>query len=179
MPASPTWRWSRTPARRSLSPAAAGTYGRDLQIRGGNWRYQDSRLRASGSVGLKKGIRFMIRILFTGLLLAGFASSALAANPEVGEKVFRSQCSICHSTAPGRNMLGPSLFGVVGRKAGTEKGFHYSVDHKKLDLTWDAANLDKYLENPRAMVKDTTMTYAGLKDAAKRADVIAYLETLH
>ena len=57
--------------------------------------------------------------------------------------------------------------------------FQYSADHKKLGVTWDAATLDKYLTNPRAMVPDTTMVYAGLKDDAKRADLIAYLETLH
>jgi cytochrome c len=49
----------------------------------------------------------------------------------------------------------------------------------KLGVTWDAATLDKYLTNPRAMVPDATMIYAGLKNDAERADLIAYLETLH
>ena len=53
------------------------------------------------------------------------------------------------------------------------------ADHKKLRVTWDAATLDKYVTNPRAMVPDTTMIYAGLKDDADRANLIAYLETLH
>ena len=69
------------------------------------------------------------------------------------------------------------MFGVVGRSAGSVPGFQYTADHKKLGVTWDAATLDKYLTNPRAMVPDTTMIYAGLKDDAKRADLIAYLET--
>ena len=53
------------------------------------------------------------------------------------------------------------------------------ADHKKLDVTWDAATLDKYLANPRAMVPDTSMIYAGLKDNAERADLVAYIATLH
>ena len=79
----------------------------------------------------------------------------------------------------GRNGVGPTLFGVVGRSAGSVPGFQYTADHKKLGVTWDAATLDKYLTNPRAMVPDTTMIYAGLKDNSKRADLISYLETLH
>ncbi len=121
----------------------------------------------------------MTRFLLAGLLLAGASVAALAADPAAGEKIFRGQCGICHATQPGRNMIGPTLAGVVGRQAGSVPGFHYSADHKKLGITWDAAALDRYLTNPRAMVPDTTMTYAGLKDPAKRADLIAYLATLH
>jgi cytochrome c len=66
-----------------------------------------------------------------------------------------------------------------GRPAGGVPGFQYTADHKKLGVTSDAATLDKYLTNPRAMVPDTTMIYAGLKDGADRANLIAYLETLH
>ena len=121
----------------------------------------------------------MIRSFIAGLLLAGFTTAALAADPAAGQRIFKSQCQICHSGAPDRNGIGPTLFGVVGRQAGSVPGFHYTADHKKLDITWDAATLDKYLANPRAMVHDTSMTYAGLKDATKRADLIAYLNTLH
>jgi cytochrome c len=79
----------------------------------------------------------------------------------------------------GQNRIGPTLFGVIGRRPGSVPGFNYTTDHKKLDVTWDAATLDKYLANPRAMVPDTSMIYAGLKNDAERADLIAYLETLH
>ena len=77
------------------------------------------------------------------------------------------------------NRIGPTLFGVVGRPAGSVPGFQYTADHKKLGITWDAATLDKYLANPRAMVLDTSMIYPGLKNDAERADLIEYLETLH
>ena len=121
----------------------------------------------------------MRRTVIAGLLLAGSATGAFAADPAAGEKIFKTQCGICHTVVAGQNRIGPTLFGVVGRKAGSVPDFHYTADHKKLDLTWDAANLDKYLANPRAMVPDTSMVYAGLKDDAERADLVAYLETLH
>jgi cytochrome c len=121
----------------------------------------------------------MMRTVIFGLLLAGPATAALAADPAAGEKIFKAQCGICHTVAAGQNRIGPTLFGIIGRPAGSVPGFNYTADHKKLGITWDAANLDKYLTNPRAMVPDTSMVYAGLKDDAKRADLVAYLETLH
>ena len=128
--------------------------------------------------GNRKSCR-MRRSVIAGLLLAGSASAALAADPAAGEKIFKTQCGICHTGVAGQNRIGPTLFGVVGRPAGGVADFHYTADHKKLGITWDAANLDKYLANPRAMVPDTSMVYAGLKDDAQRADLVAYLETLH
>jgi cytochrome c len=121
----------------------------------------------------------MRRAGIAGLLLAGSATAAPAADPAAGQQIFKAQYGICHSVAAGVNGIGPTLFGVVGRSAGGVPGFQYTADHKKLGVTWDAATLDKYLANPRAMVPDTTMIYAGLKDDAERADLIAYLETLH
>jgi cytochrome c len=113
------------------------------------------------------------------VLLLGPASAALADDFADGQSIFKRQCSICHSVAPGQNRIGPTLFGVVGRAAGSVPGFPYTADHKKLGITWDAANLDKYLANPRAMVPDTSMIYRGLKNDAQREDLVAYLATLH
>ena len=122
----------------------------------------------------------MIRILITSALVATVTgASALAADPAAGEKVFKSQCSICHSVAKGRNMVGPSLFGIVGRKAGTVEGFHYSPANRNSGLTWDGATLEKYLANPKATVPGTIMTYPGLKSNSQRADLVAYLATAH
>ena len=121
----------------------------------------------------------MRRTVIAGLLLAGSATGAFAADPAAGQKIFKAQCGICHAVVAGENRIGPTLFGVVGRRAGSVPGFNYTADHKKLGIAWDAATLDKYLANPRAMVPDTSMVYAGLKDDAERADLVAYLETLH
>src|ERR1700757_1781993 len=118
----------------------------------------------------------MRRAVVAGLLLAGSATAAPAANPAAGQQIFKAQCSICHSVAAGVNGIGPHIFGVVGRSAGGGSGFQYPADHKKTGVTWDAATLDKYLPNPRAMVPDTSMIYAGLKNDAERADLVAYLE---
>jgi cytochrome c len=132
-------------------------------------------------VVIKRSLRNcrMKRIVIAGLLLAGSATTALAADPVAGEKVFKAQCGICHAVVAGENRIGPTLFGVVGRPAGGVPGFNYTADHKKLGVTRDAATLDKYLANPRAMVPDTSMVYAGLKDDTERADLVAYLGTLH
>ncbi len=74
-------------------------------------------------------------------------------------------------------MVGPSLAGVVGRKSGQVRNFHYSVANKADGLVWDEATLDRYLTSPSTVVPHTIMTYGGLKDATKRADLIAYLAT--
>ena len=118
--------------------------------------------------------KFAVATLAVGLLSA----PAMAADAEAGAKVFKTQCAVCHSPVAGKNMVGPSLFGVVGREAGSAPGFKYSAANKGSGVMWDEANLEKYLPNPRAFIAGTTMTYAGLKNDAQRADLIAYLATL-
>jgi len=113
------------------------------------------------------------------VMLGGISPlAAHAADPAAGQAVFKTQCGICHSPLAGKNMVGPSLFGVIGRKSGSIDGFHYSAANKAADITWNAEILDKYLTSPREVVPGTIMTYAGLKDDSRRADLIAYLETL-
>ena len=112
------------------------------------------------------------------LIIAAF-SPAYGQNAATGQKLFRSQCSICHSPQPGRNIVGPTLFGVVGRHSGRIPNFPYSQANLHSGLTWDQATLDRYLASPQQIVPGTLMTFPGLKDAQERADVIAYLATLH
>jgi cytochrome c len=118
------------------------------------------------------------RVLVAAALASVCSGAAVAADPAAGKSVFQSTCGICHSVQPGANKIGPTLFGVVGRKTGSVPGYTYSPQNQGANLTWDPATLDKYLEAPRTMIPGTKMTYAGLKDPAKRADLIAYLETL-
>ena len=89
-----------------------------------------------------------------------------------------AQCSACHSTDPGKNGIGPSLAHVYGRKAGSVAGFDYSDAMKKSGLTWNKANLDRFLTDPKGVVPGTKMTFPGLKDAAKRQAMIDYLKSL-
>jgi len=108
--------------------------------------------------------------------LAGQARAAGdAAN---GGTLFKQKCGLCHSAQAGQNRVGPSLFGVVGRKAGSVPSYSYSDAMKDSGLTWDDATLDSYLAGPRAKVPGTKMTFAGFPNASDRADVIAYLNTL-
>jgi cytochrome c len=104
--------------------------------------------------------------------------TANAGDPTAGRMVFNSTCAICHSVVQGKNGLGPTLFDIVGHKAGQVKGFQYTAANKKADLTWDEATLDKYLQSPSTLIPGTTMTVPGVKDDVKRADLIAYLATL-
>ena len=75
--------------------------------------------------------------------------------------------------------MGPSLFNVVNRHSGQIPDFHYSDANKQSGLTWNVSTLDRYLTAPRDLVPGTKMTFPGLKDPKKRADIIAYLSTLH
>ena len=87
-------------------------------------------------------------------------------------------CKSCHSVEKGKNMIGPSLAGIVGTKAGDVAGFSFSPALKGSGLTWDDATLDKWMENPMKLVPGTRMTYSGQTDPAKRKAIIAYLKTL-
>ena len=112
------------------------------------------------------------------LLAAALPAHAEGGDATAGELVFKRQCAVCHSPLDGKNMMGPSLFGLIGRKAGTVAGFKYSAANQASDLVWDAEKLDPYLTNPRAVVPGTTMAYGGLKLDGQRSDLIAYLTTL-
>ena len=89
-----------------------------------------------------------------------------------------AQCKACHSTEPGKMMIGPSLAGVAGKQAGSVPGFAYSGAMKASGLTWDAATLDKYLADPKGVVPGTKMAFVGLEDEAKRKEVVDYVLAL-
>jgi cytochrome c len=117
----------------------------------------------------------------TPLLAAGLLAAlpAAAADASHGRSVFAAQCSMCHSSARnGPTILGPALFGVVGRKAGSVGGFAYSPGMKAAGFAWTDDRLRAYLPAPRAMVPGTKMTYGGLKNPTQLDDLIAYLDTL-
>lgn len=103
-------------------------------------------------------------------------AAAGAGDAAAGEKVFVI-CRACHQIGPGaQNMVGPSLNGVVGRKAGSFPGYQYSDANKTSGITWTPETLDTYLTSPQAFVGGTKMVFPGLKDEQKRKDVIAFLE---
>jgi nitrite reductase (NO-forming) len=99
---------------------------------------------------------------------------AVEGDADAGAKVFR-KCQACHSAEPGKNGVGPSLFGVVGKKAGAVEDFNYSPAMQGSGIVWTPDNLDAFLTNPRQFMPGTKMVFAGLRAPEDRANVIAYL----
>ena len=96
-------------------------------------------------------------------------------NIDHGKKVFR-QCAACHSISKGGgNKIGPALFGVIGRKAGSIADYRYSKGMIELGKTWDLVSMNAFLIKPKDYVKGTKMAYAGLKKEKDRASIILYL----
>lgn len=114
------------------------------------------------------------------VVLAGLALCPTGAVAEGdasrGEKLF-ARCSACHSVN-GQNKVGPSLTGVVGRKAGSVEGARYSKPLVQSDIVWTEQNLDAYLAAPASLVRGTTMTMRITKEQ-DRQDLISYLKSLH
>jgi cytochrome c len=123
-----------------------------------------------------QGLTKTVAILATALLVLGGGTGAARAAD--GAEIFNNDCTVCHSTDPGTNKLGPSLAGVVGRKSAALQDYSYSPAMTKLNATWDKATLDKYLADPQGMVPGTKMIFPGVKDEADRKALIDYLATL-
>lgn len=123
----------------------------------------------------------MIRVtmMLVGLVLP--LSANAAPQVERGRGLFESTCAECHDDTPAQARLqGPPLFGVIGRQAGSIKGFGYSDALRKAGSTgktWTEAELDAFLADPDRSVPGGYMPVA-VTDAAERADLIAYLKTL-
>lgn len=108
------------------------------------------------------------------------AESPAPASPQVAEgaHVFQNTCRPCHIAAVAQNLVGPTLHGVVGRKAGTAPDFNYSDAMRHSGLTWTEDNLARYIANPQAVVPGNHMPFAGLKDPQQVQALIAYLKAL-
>ncbi len=108
--------------------------------------------------------------------VSGAKYASFTGDAASGEKVFVA-CKTCHVVDAGQNRIGPSLHAIVGRAAGTAPGYTYSAANKGSGITWTPEKMFQYLEAPQRVVPGTKMTYPGLPDPQKRADVIAYLKT--
>lgn len=120
----------------------------------------------------------------TAPILVSLAAWSLVAGPAAAqgagdEKLaFNNHCRTCHVTDEGDHRLGPSLHNVVGREAGSLPDYGYSSAMKNADLVWDEANLDRYIENPEAVVPGNNMKpYSGISSADERAKIIAFLKS--
>ncbi|CAA2138779.1 cytochrome c family protein [Hyphomicrobium sp. ghe19] len=129
-----------------------------------------------------------MRILLIGLgaLSVAFAPAAFAADSDIandatgtsGAEVFNNNCRTCHSWKKNDNRLGPSLHGVVGRKAGAVEGFNYSAAMREAKITWDEGTLDKFIANPDGVVPNNNMKpFTGISDIKTRKDIVDFLKS--
>ncbi|HMK81885.1 MAG TPA: c-type cytochrome [Xanthobacteraceae bacterium] len=107
-------------------------------------------------------------------LLAASGIARADGDAARGEQRF-AECAPCHALTRDVESIGPSLYGLFGRKAGTSPDFRYSPAFKRSGVTWNAQSLDKYLADPQAFIPGNRMPFAGITDATARTDLIAYL----
>src|SRR5437867_9129434 len=139
---------------------------------------QNSRLRGNERVeGSSTPTRHVLVLLCT-FAFTSFASLAHAQGDAArGEKYFED-CASCHTLANGQNGVGPSLFGVLGRKAGSLDDYRYSPALKRSGILWSPQTLDTFIADPQKAVPANRMPYAGMTNANERADLIAYLQKM-
>ena len=104
-------------------------------------------------------------------------SIANTADPVKGKKVFK-KCVACHSLQEGKKKIGPSLYKLLGRKAGSVEGYKYSKAMKNSDVVWDEESLDKFLTKPRKFIPKTKMSFRGIKKKSLRDDLISFFKQL-
>lgn len=115
------------------------------------------------------------------LVLASLALAALAAMPAYADsaaqgKAMFAVCAACHSLDPGVNKIGPSLHGIIGRKAGSESGFSYSPAMKNAGFVWTADKLAAFLDDPAKAVPGNHMPYGGTGNMNTAKSIVDYLE---
>jgi cytochrome c len=108
------------------------------------------------------------------LVATTFTSHVRGADVERGKAVFE-QCAACHSLDGTGDYDGPTLKGVIGRKAGSLEDYRYSAAMQRSDVVWDVMTLDKYVADPQAFIPGNRMAFAGISDKTQRDDLIAFL----
>ena len=115
-------------------------------------------------------------LLFITLLVVACSGEVRAQDAVAGEKVF-AVCKASHQIGENaKNVVGPTLNGLIGRKAGSVPGYSYSVANKDSGITWDESTFREYIKDPKAKIPGTKMIYAGLKDEKRTTDLIAFLK---
>src|SRR5438128_113467 len=129
-------------------------------------------LRATNGTDEMRSYKMGPSMRKAGLVLMavlGSSPTALAADDSsAGQTVFATHCVACHSTQPGKNEVGPSLASMVGSKSASVPGYDFSPAMKDANITWDDANLDKFLENPLGFVPGTKMIIKLLSDTDRQ-----------
>jgi cytochrome c len=142
--------------------------GRRLQRAGRNG--------ASAGHAIKQGSTMRLKTMIAFAALMSISGTGHAQDVAAGEKVF-VKCKVCHQVGEGaKNLVGPELNGLIGRKAGSVAGYTYSEANKNSGITWDEATLREYLKNPKAKIPGTKMIFAGLPKDDEIDNLIAYLK---
>jgi cytochrome c len=116
-----------------------------------------------------------LSVLTAGMSLA-VPSQAWAQNAEAGERVY-AQCRACHQVGENaRNLVGPQLNGMFGRKTGSVAGYSYTDANKNANITWDDQTFSDYIVDPKGKIPGTKMAFAGVKNPQQVTDLIAYLK---
>lgn len=115
-----------------------------------------------------------LMMVATAALLAFAPAASAGGDAAKGQKVF-NKCKACHEVATDKNKVGPTLKGLFGRTSGTVEGFAYSDEMKAKAIVWSEETLKPYLADPKAVVPNGKMAFAGLKKEEELEDVIAYL----
>jgi cytochrome c len=124
---------------------------------------------------IMNGSQAIALAILSSLVIAS-QSFAAEGNAARGQRVFGA-CAACHSLRPDQNMTGPSLADVWNRKAGSVATFsRYSPALKSADIVWNDKTLDEWITDPQHVVPGNQMTFAGIKDARQRADLLAFLK---
>lgn len=128
----------------------------------------------------KPGRAARCALMTMALFLAAGAMPARAGDAAAGASVFKQECAECHTTREGHNKKGPSLFGIVGRHAGSIADYKYTDALKGADWVWTEDKLHWYLSQPAKQANPgTRMKYPGLDDPRQLDDLIAYLQSNH
>jgi len=119
----------------------------------------------------------MKALVFAAAALAASIGVAQAQDLAEGEKVFNRQCKACHQVGQNaRNVVGPILNGLDGRKSGTVPNYSYSDANKNSGITWNEASFKEYIKNPSAAIPKTKMVFVGLKNEKDVANLWAFLK---
>ena len=115
------------------------------------------------------------KILALGVAAAIAVSSGSAMAKSKGEKLFKKKCGTCHTLEEGKHKVGPSLAGVMGRKAGsTDFGKYKAL--KGADFAWDEDSIDKWIENPKKFIGKPTAMTVKVKREKERDAIIDFLK---
>jgi cytochrome c len=115
-------------------------------------------------------------LVLAGVIVVASSAGALAQDVAAGETSFK-KCLPCHRIGEGaKNLVGPELNGLEGRKSGSAEGYSYTEANKNSGITWDEAQFKEYITNPRTKIPGTKMVFAGISSENERNNLWAYLK---